>query len=301
MPDWPTLAASLAENGVRFAAERALPVAGGDIAAAWRVDSAEGPVFLKTLPVAEAGMLEAECEGLAALADVGAVRVPEVLAQGASEYDAWLALEWLDLQPLGTAAAEKLGTALAALHRSTSNSSTCDRYGWHRDNTIGRTPQPNPWSEDWVGFFREQRLRHQLALAAARGFGGRLARDGQALCERLPRLFSGYAPQASLLHGDLWSGNAGEFGGEPVIYDPAVYYGDRESDLAMTRLFGGYPAEFYSAYRQAWPLDDGYGRREALYQLYHVLNHLNLFGSGYLRQAESLLARLLQASAPRRK
>ena len=290
VPDWPSLFDQLKRRGIRAADGHVEAVAGGDIAAAWRLRTPEGAVFLKTLPAAEADLLASECAGLEALASARVIRVPEVLAEGATGSDAWLALEWLELEPLGSRAAAKLGEALAELHRVRSS-----EHGWHRDNYIGRTPQPNSPGDDWPAFFRAHRLQHQLGLARTRGFGGALLSEGLKLCERLPALFAAYRPEPSLLHGDLWAGNAGEVAGEPVIFDPAVYYGDRESDIAMTRLFGGYPRGFYSEYRRAWPLDDGYERREDLYQLYHILNHLNLFGGGYLRQAERLIARLLAA------
>ena len=122
------------------------------------------------------------------------------------------------------------------------------------------------------------------------GYGDDVAELGQRLSARLPDLFDGYTPEASLLHGDLWGGNWGvDVSGEPVLFDPAVYYGDREADLAMTELFGGFSREFYAAYRQAWPLDAGYSTRKKLYNLYHVLNHFNLFGGGYLSQAQGMI------------
>ena len=168
------------------------------------------------------------------------------------------------------------------------------RFGWPRDNTIGTTPQVNAWGDDWAEFFRDRRIAPQLALAARNGHGGALQRDGERLLAAIPALLAGHAPAPSLLHGDLWSGNAACLAtGEPVIFDPAVYYGDREADLAMTELFGGFGADFYAAYRDAWPLPDGYERRRTLYNLYHVLNHLNLFGGGYGAQAETMIARLL--------
>jgi len=188
---------------------------------------------------------------------------------------------------------ELLGRQLAALHRVTHT-----RFGWHRDNTIGSTPQINTQKNDWVTFYREQRLRYQLELAAENGYGGSLQRRGEQLLERLPAFFISYRPRPSLLHGDLWGGNhAALTDGTPVIFDPAVYYGDREADLAMTELFGGFGSGFYSAYRAAWPLDPGYRVRKDLYNLYHVLNHLNLFGGGYRGQAEQMVDRLLAASA----
>ncbi len=245
-------------------------------------------MFLKTMAASEYSMLDAEADGLDAIAATATVRTPNVLARGATDADAWLALEWLDMRPLRAATELELGRQLAAMHRH-----TAERFGWDRDNSIGRTPQPNPWTDDWLTFFAESRLRHQLDLALERGFQGALQDQGRELCLKLDRLFGDYVPVPSLLHGDLWGGNAAAVDGQPVIYDPAVYFGDRESDIAMTRLFGGYGRAFYAAYNDEWHLDAGYTRREPLYQLYHVLNHLNLFGGGYRNRAESLIRDLV--------
>jgi fructosamine-3-kinase len=145
-----------------------------------------------------------------------------------------------------------------------------------------------------VAFFRERRLRYQLDLAGRNGYSGRLSPQADELLERLDRFFTDYQPVPSLLHGDLWGGNwAAAAGGEPVIFDPAVYYGDREADLAMTRLFGGFGAGFYAAYEAAWPTDAGARTRGDLYNLYHVLNHVNLFGDGYIPQARAIIRGLL--------
>ena len=164
-----------------------------------------------------------------------------------------------------------------------------DRFGWHRDNTIGLTPQHNHWGDVWVDFFRQHRLEFQLQLAERNGFAGELQTEGRRLSENLESLFEDYKPAASLLHGDLWGGNWASSNGEPVIFDPAVYFGDRETDIAMTQLFGGFGRDFYSAYQESWPMEAGHEDRLKLYQLYHVLNHLNLFGSGYLGRSMQLI------------
>jgi fructosamine-3-kinase len=163
-----------------------------------------------------------------------------------------------------------------------------------RDNTIGRTPQVNAASEDWAEFFRERRLRPQLQMAAVHGFADLPAAAGERLLESVQGLLAGHRPSASLLHGDLWGGNwLAALSGEPVLIDPAVYYGDRETDLAMTRLFGGFGERFYQAYQAAAPLVFGWQARAELYNLYHVLNHANLFGGGYARQARDMIEHLL--------
>jgi len=206
-------------------------------------------------------------DGLQALGAV--VRVPRVLDHGPD----FILLEQLDLKRNGDWAA--LARMLATLHRQTG-----PRFGWHRDNWIGATPQINTWSDDWCEFWQERRMRPQLALARKNGFD---IPDPPTL---------EHSPQPSLLHGDLWNGNAGFIEDGPVIFDPAVYYGDREADLAMTELFGGFPPEFYSSYRKTYPLDAGYEQRKHFYNLYHLLNHLNIFGAGYLAQVERTLGLL---------
>jgi fructosamine-3-kinase len=245
-------------------------------------------VFLKVNEPDCAGMFAAEFDGLSELASARAVRVPGPLAHGATEEAAWLLMEHLELEPGSCAAGAALGEALAAQHRVTS-----DAFGWRTDNTIGSTAQPNGWRADWIGFFAESRLGHQLRLASG-GRDNELTDKGTQLLELLPAIFAGHTPQPSLLHGDLWGGNwAMTRDGMPAIFDPAVYYGDREADLAMTELFGGFPPEFYVAYDAAWPREPGYAVRRDVYNLYHVLNHLNLFGGSYRGQAISMIERAL--------
>lgn len=236
-------------------------------------------------------MYEAEAAGLRLLAQPGALRVPMPICCGTSGATAYLVLEHIDFARAGKGGEERLGAGLAAIHRMSR-----PRFGWERDNTIGSTPQINQPSDDWATFYGEHRLGFQLALAERNGRGGALTQTGYRLLEALPALFADHRPVASLLHGDLWGGNAAfDAQGAPVIYDPAVYFGDRETDLAMTELFGGFGASFYRAYQAAWPLDPGYELRRDLYQLYHVLNHLNLFGAGYAGHARRLIDRLLAA------
>jgi fructosamine-3-kinase len=263
-------------------------IGGNALSSVWSLAIGAARFFVKIADLPHADMLGAEAEGLQAIAQTGTVRVPDVIATGVAEGAAFLAVEWLTIVDGGRDAA--LGRALAALHAVKG-----ERHGWHRDNTIGTTPQANGWSDEWATFFRDRRLVPQLALAAANGHRGKLQRDGERLADRVPELLAGHRPAASLLHGDLWAGNAGQLeGGVPVVFDPAVYYGDRETDLAMTELFGGFHADFYAAYREAAPLPAGYEVRRTLYNLYHVLNHLNLFGAAYRKQAEAMIGELLR-------
>ena len=188
-------------------------------------------------------------------------------------------LEYLPMR--GSINMELFGQQFAAMHKITD-----EKFGWFRNNTIGSTPQINTPCDDWITFWREHRLGYQLKLAQGNSCGNELLRLGDQLMDRLPKLFESYQPKASMLHGDLWGGNASALSdGTPVIYDPAFYYGDREADLAMTTLFGSFGSRFYSAYNEAWPVNDGYKIRKTFYNLYHIINHFNMFGGGYLGQA----------------
>jgi fructosamine-3-kinase len=234
--------------------------------------------FIKVNEARFADAFAAEADGLIALRGAG-VRAPQPLRHGSYGAQAFLVMEFLDLQATGDWSA--LGRMLAEQHRQQG-----PRFGWARDNAIGTTPQANAWRDDWRTFFAECRLAPQLRLAEANGFSIDIGRALDAI--------GGHRPRPSLLHGDLWSGNAAFTpDGAPALFDPAVYFGDREADLAMTELFGGFPEEFYAAYDAAHPLDPGYAVRKHLYNLYHLLNHLNLFGGGYLEQVRRTL-RLLR-------
>ena len=275
------------QSGTAAAPEPAARVGGGSINECYRWPADGRALFVKVAPRAGLVMFEADTAGLAELARAGALRVPRVSACGATAAQAFLALEWIDAGAADAACERRLGEGLAALHAV-----TAPRFGWVRDNTIGRTPQANAWCEDWTQFFRERRLRPQLTLAAANGMGA-LAAAGEQLLAALPALLDGHAPAASLLHGDLWGGNwLAAADGAPVVFDPAVYYGDRETDLAMTRLFGGFGTAFYRAYESAAPLPPRAAPRAELYKLYHVLNHANLFGGGYAASARAMIEAL---------
>ena len=264
-------------------------VGGGCINEAQRLITDAGDFFVKTNEAGLLPMFEAEAEGLREMAAAEAIRVPTPYATGTAIGWAFIVMEYLPTGPGTGAGHERMGRELAAMHRH-----TAERFGWHRDNTIGSTPQPNAWHHDWVAFWRERRLGHQLDLAARHGAPKGLIDKGRRLQAALDAFFTDYTPVPSVLHGDLWSGNAAfTADGEPVIFDPAVYYGDREADVAMTELFGGFPARFYDAYREAWPLDPGYRTRRTLYNLYHILNHFNLFGGGYAGQAQRMTEQLL--------
>lgn len=287
--NWQTIVEQIeVKTGRTFSFVSAHALGGGDINSAFRLQGEDNAYFIKLNRTALVSMFAAEFTGLRELAATHTLRVPEPVVYGTTAEHAFLVLEHLEFGVAGQTSSRLLGQQLAQLHRPVQ-----PYFGWHRDNTIGSTQQPNPQCDDWVDFWRAQRLGFQLELAKKHGFGGRLQAAGERLCCDLAALFADYKPQPSLLHGDLWAGNAAvDKQDNPVIFDPACYYGDRETDLAMTELFGGFSRDFYAAYQSAWPLDQGYAVRKTLYNLYHLLNHLNLFGGGYLRQAEDAIAKL---------
>ncbi|MDH5766286.1 MAG: fructosamine kinase family protein, partial [Gammaproteobacteria bacterium] len=250
-------------------------VGGGCINETRKISDGRRVYFVKTNLVSHGDMFEAEAEGLHELAESRTVKVPEPVCYGDDGAHCYLVLEYLDMS--GRADMTLFARQFAAMHRVSQ-----DKFGWHRNNTIGSTPQVNTMSDDWLDFWRDRRLGYQLKLAAEKGYGGELQRLGDILMADLPHLFDDYQPVPSMMHGDLWGGNlSGMPDGTPVIYDPAFYYGDREADLAMTELFGSFGQSFYAAYNEAWPLDEGYVVRKTLYNLYHIINHLNMFGGGY--------------------
>lgn len=274
----------------------ASPVGGGCINHGARVETADGPVFVKHNAAAPPGMFAAEARGLEALrAAAEGLVVPRVLAftEAADEVPAWLALEWLEPGDRVPDFAARLGRGLAEMHGFAVEDE--DHWGWDEDNFIGSLPQVNRLEEDWADFWRMHRLEPQLDLARRAGrLPGREV-DWARLFDLLPELLApAEADGPSLLHGDLWGGNVMAAAGGPALIDPAVYRGHREADLAMTELFGGFGPAFYAAYDEQWPLQPGYPRRRAVYQLWYLLVHVNLFGGGYVAQTAGVLREALR-------
>ncbi|MBL8516242.1 MAG: fructosamine kinase family protein [Betaproteobacteria bacterium] len=293
-------------TGRPFKVESVTPIAGGSPWRALSIDNTRTGtpkrIFAKVGSETHLRIFAAEADGLTRLrAATATLRVPTVIAcdtldaadgegdEGAETLQAVLLLEWIDLAPLSPPAAALLGHSLADLH-----STRGERFGLDRDNFIGATPQRNTQDDDWVRFWQHHRLQPQLALCAKHRYPSRMIDRGERLLADCGAFFRDYRPVPSLLHGDLWAGNVAQDElGLPVIYDPAVYHGDREADIAMTELFGRFPTDFYAAYHNAWPLDVGYGVRKHFYNLYHVLNHANLFAGDYVRRGETMIESLL--------
>lgn len=291
MLNWQPIAENISHAiGQSFRVRKQRAIGGGCINEAYCLEDDEQRFFIKLNRADKLDMFAAEAEGLGEISATDTLRAPRPICWGESSGRAYLVMEYFQLNGGSHHVSRLGGEQLALLHRTIK-----PRFGWHRDNTIGSTPQLNDWDEEWARFWREKRLGYQLQLAAYNGYHSSVLQDrGALLQEQLDGFFSSYHPVASLLHGDLWGGNyAVGADNQPLIFDPAVYYGDREADLAMTELFGGFDSEFYAAYNSTWPLDAGYKTRKTLYNLYHILNHLNLFGSGYLGQAERMIQVLL--------
>ena len=274
----------LDEHDLRFQ-----PIRGGDSADCFLLQAADYWVFLKTLPTARCAVLSAEADGLKALGESHAVRVPRIYGRGSISSMAWLALEYLDLEARHRRSDEQLGHALARLHRQQG-----DRFGWHRQNFIGLTPQINSQLDSWAEFFLWHRLAEQLKRLDQQHPDQQWSDMIQPLVKNWHKRFVHHRPPPALIHGDLWKGNAARLGDDtPVLFDPAVHYADRECDLAMARLFGGFDDSFFAAYQESWALPEDHRERIPWYQFYHLLNHANLFGGAWLERARSLADRQL--------
>ena len=288
MTDWQAIDQAIGRaSGQAFQADSRRPVSGGDINDAYLLEAGARRYFIKLNRAERRAMFAAEAAGLAELRQAVGLRVPRVVTHDAVGDTAFIVLEYIELRAPTRAAMGRLGEALADMHGVIS-----DQHGWHRDNTIGPNRQHNARHANWAEFWRENRLAVMLDALAPRH--PHVAREGDRLLAVLDDLLAGHAPEASLLHGDLWGGNAGmDRDGTPVIYDPAVYYGDRETDLALAELFGGFSPVFFEAYWGAWPQSVGYREiRRPLYQLYHLLNHARLFGGHYAEQSRRVMREL---------
>ncbi|NJN59710.1 MAG: fructosamine kinase family protein [Leptolyngbyaceae cyanobacterium SL_5_9] len=285
---WNYIAEQISQTtGETFQEPQRRPVGGGSVNQAYALTSGSQSYFVKINQATRIAMFEAEALGLKQIASTQTIRVPEPICWGTVNGSAYIVLEWLNLGYGTHRSWEEMGRNLAAMHRVGSDRG----FGWDQQNTIGFMPQVNPWTSNWAAFFAEHRIGYQFQLAQRRG--GSFP-NKERLLAAIPEILAGHDPQTSLVHGDLWSGNAAVTKlEEPVIVDPATYFGDREVDLAMTELFGGFPNEFYRAYDKAFPLESGYERRKTLYNLYHILNHFNQFGGSYEGQANRMIASLL--------
>ncbi len=289
MKQWQSIIEHISQlTNKQFVVKQQKSLGGGSINAAFLLTGDDAQrYFVKTNQLGQFAMFEAEARGLQALASSKTIKVAKPVCYGEDQAQSYIVLEYLELS--GQANQHALGEQLAAMHRV-----TADQFGWEIDNTIGATHQANSWTDNWLSFWSEQRLGFQLQLAAQNGYGGELQSLGEKLLLEMPKLFSGREIKPSMLHGDLWGGNvAGLKDGTPVIFDPAFYYGDREADIAMTYVFGGFTPNFYASYQRVFPLDDGFELRKTFYNIYHIVNHLNLFGGGYRGQAINMMEQVL--------
>jgi len=276
-----------AKQGLKF-----ISTPGGDINQSYRVISSQQSYFLKISSNVKRNFFSSEFDGLSLLASIERIRCPKPIALGELKDRQYLLLECIPINASGNQ--YKLGNAIAELHQQ---STTRADYGLDYKNYIGSTPQKNTHHGDWLGFWLNCRLEPQLKLAYQNGFRDALINKEKPLYQSIERLLQNHNPPPCLLHGDLWHGNSGfDTEGRPVIFDPACYYGDRETDIAMTELFGGFNSDFYRGYNETYPLNKHYSKRKTLYNLYHSFNHLNLFGAHYLNGCLNKINRLVAYS-----
>jgi len=292
---WTKIDADISQvTGKKFENQSRRSLSGGCINQGYAISNGDGKAnargertyFVKLNQAELIAMFEAEALGLQEMLQSNSIRVPKPICWGIADNFSYIVLEWLEMNQGNSKCWEEMGRKLAAMHQTTSSQG----MGWKINNTIGSTPQINTWTADWAEFYTQHRLLYQFELAIRRG--GNFPQQ-ERLLAAIPELLS-HQPQPSLVHGDLWGGNAGCSVSEPVIFDPATYFGDREVDIAMTELFGGFPAAFYRGYNEVFPLDAGYEQRKTIYNLYHILNHFNLFGGGYASQANRMIDVILR-------
>ena len=284
---WKEIAAAISKaTGTSFTITDTRSVSGGCINQGYRVIGNNNSYFVKLNQASQVQMFQAEALGLTQMYETSTITIPRQTCWGVAGNSSYIVLEWLNLGRGNSNSWLKMGRQLAQMHRQ----GIADRFGWEIDNTIGSTPQINTWMDNWADFFAEQRIGYQLRLANRKG--GNFSNPDKII-ETVREKLANRQPIASIVHGDLWSGNADiTVEGNPTTFDPATYYGDREVDIAMTELFGGFPPAFYQGYNQQWQLDSGYERRKSIYNLYHIINHFNLFGGGYGSQAKRIIQQL---------
>ncbi|HEU4719637.1 MAG TPA: fructosamine kinase family protein [Bacteroidia bacterium] len=273
----------LAENGYgHVSLQRVSPVTGGSINSCVRLETDKGWFFLKENDAQKfPGMFAAEAKGLQLLAGTKTFVVPHVIAQWEERDSSFLLMEWMEHSRSGNS--YEAGTQLAKLHRHTEKF-----FGLGHDNYIGSLPQSNKKHSSWEDFFSLERILPQVKLARDSGKTDKtISAQAENFCARIAEIFP--PGQPSLLHGDLWSGNFFFTGKGPAVFDPAVYYGHREMDLAMTKLFGGFDADFYAGYANEFPPEKNHAQRADYCNLYPLLVHVNLFGGGYLYDVKSIL------------
>ncbi len=251
----------------------------------------ERRVFVKRNVASFLDNFQCEADGCAELIEAKAIGVSKPLAVGLAVGHAWLVADWINQSVPGAGFFEKFGLQLAKLHRDTRG----NLIGWDRDNFLGAAKQFNQSCSTWADFFAYQRIELQLRWAVDQSSADdALCQDCQRIIRNMADLLDGREDGTSLLHGDLWSGNyLCDASGDPVLIDPAVYRGCREAEFGMLKLFGSCPPNFYQSYQDAWPMNDGWERRVSIYVLYHLLNHLNLFGRGYLAECKQTAAAIL--------
>ncbi len=294
MTHWQSISTHISETLAKdFQILQQHSIGGGSINSAYKVTSTDAhEYFVKLNSASLEFIFQVEYDSLNELlqvmaTDASIMQIPKPVCFGTTGSQSYLVLEYIPMTSRGDG--RLMGQALARMHRI-----TAEQFGWYQDNIIGSTPQSNQQHSDWPGFWREERMIPQFKMLYDKGYKNYLKPLDDKLLKNLDTLLGNHKPAPSLLHGDLWSGNyAYTADGKPVIFDPAIYYGDREADMAMTELFGGFGADFYAAYNASWPLDSGYAQRKTLYNLYHILNHANLFGTTYLNQAVGMMERLV--------
>ncbi|GAA3530068.1 fructosamine kinase family protein [Zobellella aerophila] len=284
---WQIIANQIAEaTGTEFSILEKVPLSGGDINQAYRITDGLQSYFVKLNDRDKLDMFRCEWNSLEHLHASQTLLIPKPICCGTTASISFLVLEYLEFGAADEQDWHMLGRQLAHLHQSRSQ----PMHGWDEDNYLGTSVQPNAWHKKWSVFFAEQRIGWQLKLLEEKGirFG-----DLEEIVGAIKLRLANHHPQASLLHGDLWRGNVAFYQHQGVLFDPASYFGDRETDIAMTELFGQFPQYFYQGYQAVSPLDGGYPQRREIYKLYHLLNHVNRFGDAYQAQAKASIYQII--------